>query len=379
MGRKIMPRNDSSGETTNVRLSFVNTDAKLREAAEAVAARRSRDGIDQLVGGLECCIINTEPDRQNAALGELTARTGYSLQDAFATLDRRWAVLSFPGSADLVVTSRLSGPNPFACPPDYPVCVVRPDARLETFVYRCHDLRTYVEVQKARGVEFLTPDPVELEEGLFIQTTPSTYTRNSTGFVEWTGGRRHYRTTGAMAWDPAVQADGITACRQHVKHLDHAATRVQAEHRDPAILEFMSLTGYSFDFAVYVDELNSITNVARHPEDPFALVFTSGVSPFVSPDESGPTERFVYRYGPRTHHLAFHTENIDTVYQAMVEAGVEFLVDLVGGEDQGLKQTFTGGSPSTLLVNEYIYRYGDFDGFFTRHNVAVLTEATGRQ
>ncbi len=33
-------------------------------------------------------------------------------------------------------------------------------------------------------------------------------------------------------------------------------------------------------------------------------------------------------------------------------------------------------SPYTLLVNEYGHRYGDFDGFFTRSNVTLLTEAT---
>jgi len=30
-------------------------------------------------------------------------------------------------------------------------------------------------------------------------------------------------------------------------------------------------------------------------------------------------------------------------------------------------------------VNEYIHRYGDFDGFFTRTNVERLTKATERQ
>jgi hypothetical protein len=58
---------------------------------------------------------------------------------------------------------------------------------------------------------------------------------------------------------------------------------------------------------------------------------------------------------------------------------MRFLVELVGSPDEGLKQTFTMPSPNTLLVNEYIHRYGDFDGFFTRSNVTLLTKATEKQ
>ena len=58
---------------------------------------------------------------------------------------------------------------------------------------------------------------------------------------------------------------------------------------------------------------------------------------------------------------------------------MEFLVELVGSPDEGLKQTFTVQSPHTMLVNEYIHRYGDFDGFFTSSNVEVLTKATEKQ
>ena len=58
---------------------------------------------------------------------------------------------------------------------------------------------------------------------------------------------------------------------------------------------------------------------------------------------------------------------------------MKFLLDLVGSEKEGLKQIFSEPSSSTLIVNEYIHRYGGFDGFFTRSNVEKLTEATARQ
>jgi hypothetical protein len=58
---------------------------------------------------------------------------------------------------------------------------------------------------------------------------------------------------------------------------------------------------------------------------------------------------------------------------------MKFLVKLVGSPAEGLKQMFTEPSKITLLVNEYIQRYGDFDGFFSKSNVTLLTAATGKQ
>ena len=125
--------------------------------------------------------------------------------------------------------------------------------------------------------------------------------------------------------------------------------------------------------------LNSITSVARLSASDFAMVFTSGIAPFADLETSGPTERFTHSYGPRPHHLAWDTEAIDEVFAGLVDDGQEFLLDLVGSPDEGLKQTFSTMSPHTLLVNEYIHRFGKFDGFFTKSNVILLTEATGTQ
>ena len=58
---------------------------------------------------------------------------------------------------------------------------------------------------------------------------------------------------------------------------------------------------------------------------------------------------------------------------------MKFLLDLVGSPEEGLKQIFSVPSQNTLLVTEYIHRYGDFDGFFTESNVTRLTAATGKQ
>jgi len=166
---------------------------------------------------------------------------------------------------------------------------------------------------------------------------------------------------------------------RNIGRLDHTALRVHAENRDAAIIEFLELTNYHFDFAIYVKLFNSITNVARLSNDDFAMVFTSGISPYVGEETSGPTEKFIHNYGTRVHHMAFVIEQIEETIDALKRDGMKFLIDLVGSPDEGLKQTFTVPSEHTLLVNEYIRRYGDFQGFFNKSNVTHLTKATEKQ
>ncbi len=141
----------------------------------------------------------------------------------------------------------------------------------------------------------------------------------------------------------------------------------------------MRLTNYNFDFAIYVKSLNSITSVARLSSSDFAMVFTSGITPYVSQEASGPTEKFISNFGPRVHHIAFQTEEIEATVEALRKDGMKFLLDLVGSPEEGLKQIFSEPSKNTLLVLEYIHRYGDFDGFFTKSNVSSLTAATAKQ
>jgi hypothetical protein len=141
----------------------------------------------------------------------------------------------------------------------------------------------------------------------------------------------------------------------------------------------MKLTNYDFDFAIYVKSLNSITSVARLSSKDFAMVFTSGISPYIGDEISGPTEKFIQNYGNRVHHMAFQTESIEDTYNSLARNDMKFLIELVGSPEEGLKQTFTEPSENTLLVNEYIHRYGDFDGFFSKSNVTLLTAATGKQ
>lgn len=357
---------------------FKNSDDYLKEKIPDILEERKSIGLEGLVGGLECVIINTESDRQKAAAQELLRYTGLEFDQAFQDSNSRTCVLKTQNSADFLIRSRIKGDNPFAAFNAFPKSKHLPHTRLETFVFEVKDMEKYFAVQKSRGVQFLSEGIIRGDNFWFIQTIPSSLTGNSIGFIQWKGERGDYSAPESQILDWQMEKPQKEYLK-NIKGLDHTATRVKAEDRDAAIVEFMQLTGYNFDFAIYVKLFNSITNVARLSKEDFAMVFTSGISPYISDEVSGPTEKFIHNYGTRVHHMAFHTENIEETFSALKEDGVDFLIDLVGSPDEGLKQTFTVHSENTLLVNEYIHRYGDFDGFFTKSNVTLLTGATDMQ
>ena len=119
-----------------------------------------------------------------------------------------------------------------------------------------------------------------------------------------------------------------------------------------------------------------------------AKVFTANNTPyFVNHLERlpSPTETFVRNYGPRLHHVALAVrdgesngvENINYVVNQIQAQGRAFLLDVIGSKEDGLKQIFSSASDHSSLIIEYVQRFGDFDGFFTKDNVAKLTAAAG--
>lgn len=362
---------------------FVNDDAALLRDVEAALAGRRAAGLDGLVGGLAAVVINVAPADLTSAAEELLAATNLrfevALDDPLSGDGSPAILLRDPEGADFLLKSRANGPNPFVAYNTGAKTGTGVAARLETFVFACHDLDRYAAIQRQRGVAFLTSDPVETETYCFLQTAPSLHTGNSLGFVQWKGRPGRYRHDQSREL-PLTVVKRQRPWQARIGSLDHVATRVRAKHRDAAIVEFLSLTNYRFDFAVYVESLNSITNVARLGAGDYAQVFTSGISPAGSAaGDAGPTEGFIANYGLRPHHMAFSTDGIETVVSGLSADGMQFLSPLVGSREEGLKQIFSAMSPRTLLVNEYIERYDGFDGFFTKSNVTRLTKATENQ
>lgn len=356
----------------------MDNDSNLKQAAIKIKDERQKLGLQGLVGSLQAIIINTEIDNLQHAANEMIQYTNFSFNQAFETAHTLTIVLKCPGSAAILFQARKSKDNPFSSFNHFPKSKHLINTRLETFVFETFDIQSYHSIQKERGVDFLTNAILEGEDHYFIQTKPSEYTSNSLGFIQWKNGKTNYKPSGASELDINLTKPKHPYLL-NIGLLDHAATRVRAKDREKAILEFVSLTNYDFDFAIYVNPLNSITSVVRMKDQDFALVFTSGIASFISEDQSGPTEKFIHNYGTRTHHLAFQTENIEQTFEELKNHGVTFLKELTGSPEEGLKQTFTNPSSYTLILNEYIHRYGDFDGFFTQSNVTALTEATNNQ
>lgn len=357
--------------------AFRNDDRVLRQRVGQVAEMRRKLGLEGLVGGLETVLVTVEPDRLESAVADFLNTTGYGFDTALSYGPDRGCVLTCPGSADFLFRTRTSGPKPFADEPLGPKSAHLPGTRVEAMVFLCRDLPRYVEIQKKRGVRFLSEDIIRSDSWLFIQTAPSAYSALSFGFVQWLGEPRKHVSNLSPRADWRVEKPAAP----HLKNIgvfDHASVRVRAKDRDDAIVEFLELTGYEFSMAVYVDNLNSITNVARLKDEPYAMVITSGLGDAAAGQE-GPTEKFIQNYGRRIHHLAFRTENIEATFEGLKAQGMEFLLELVGSQEEGLKQTFSRPSAQTLIVNEYIHRYEGFDGFFTKSNVTLLTEATAKQ
>lgn len=360
-----------------------NSDEYIKREAPLILAKRQSLGLEGLIGGLQAIVINTEPEMQKSAAEEMLRFTGHHFVEAFQDGMFRTCVLRVPGShefrsADVLIRSRLTKDNPFKAINIASKSRGLPDARLETLIFETSDVEKYVSIQKAQGVRFLTEDIIRTDNYSFIQTAPSRFTGNSLGFIQWTGSKGIYSSSNDEVLDWCLEKPDLNHLK-NIKWIDHAATRVKAQHRDQAIMEFMNLTNHNFEFAIYVSTLNSITSVARLSHRDFAMVFTSGISPYISDEISGPTENFIKNYGTRVHHIAFQTEDIEETYNSLVDDGMKFLIELVGSPEEGLRQTFSEPSRNTLLVNEYIHRYGDFDGFFTKSNVTLLTGATAKQ
>ena len=358
--------------------SLSREEQTLIEKTSLVPGERREAGLEGLVGGLDSVIIAVEEDRLEPAVSELLTSTGLRCTEAFTGTECRGYVLGLPTSASVIVRSRGMIKNPFAHVNRARMTGALPDTRLETFVFSTSDIREYIRIQEGRGVQFLTAEPLESASYSFIQTVPSRFTGNSLGFIEWKRAERSYIPDGAGTVS-SVPEKPVLPFLKNIGGLDHTATRVRAQDRTAAILEFLHLTNYHYDFGVHVKSLNSITSVARRNPEDFAMVFTSGITPYTSDEVSGPTEKFIRNYGTRVHHMAFRTDRIEETVARLKDGGMRFLLDLVGSEEEGLKQIFSEPSANTLIVNEYIHRYGGFDGFFTRSNVERLTEATGRQ
>lgn len=385
--------------------------AFFEEYLPKIYERRAQSGLDQLVSTMAAVVIQVEHGDAINYLAELAVMGPYRLIEARLTETHRVFFLrSQPTHPRLIVLEPLTATyedeitrwNKL-----YPLARAKPNARYLGEIFRtpsCKEVRAALEPQMIRFVY-----DGDQENSFFCGehrtfTFLSDHTYNRVGYVDVDIDDIDALDLGEQILLTASDRDKLErAADLHdqsgltglVLGLDHMATRILAGEREDAILEYLTMVPYYFWGAYNIMEMNSSTNVTRNPnvtddkESP-ARVFTANNTPsFVNSFAQlpMPTEEFVRNFGRRMHHMALSVadgevngeKNVDFVVRTLSELGTPFLADIVGEckDEPNLKQIFSKSSPYSLLITEYIERCHGYEGFFTRDNVAALTQAAG--
>jgi hypothetical protein len=368
---------------------------------------RDRLGLTSMIHEIDALMITVDPEHSIEYVAELALMTPYHYLVTLET-EKHWThVLRIDLNSPDILLREVKDPN-FrgifkSLNEIYPVGAKKPNSRYMGEIIRVSDLHSVVQMQQQREFRFFNQDEVRKLElpGNIAVSKPSPYTHNIVAYLERQQDEPRVYALGVSVIRPDVQAAYVEAKTLQNKlgisdlllPLDHLATRVYSQNREVAILEYLSWSSYYFWGAYNIKDQNSSTNVTKsaHAIPEFkspAKVFTANNTPyFINHLEKlpSPTETFVRNYGPRLHHMAISVkdgeldgkEYIDLVVAAIAKNGKGFLLDVIGSKEQGLKQIFSNASEHSSLIIEYVQRYGSFDGFFTKENVAKLTEAAG--
>ncbi len=368
---------------------------------------RDKLGLTDIIGEIDALMITVDPEHSVEYVAELTLMTPYHYLVTLESESHWTHVLRIDLNSPDILLREVKNPN-FrgifrSLNEIYPIGNKKPNSRYMGEVIRVSDLHSAVQMQQVREFRFFNQDEVrklELPGNLAI-SKPSPYTHNIVAYIEREPNEPRVYALGVSAIKSEVQEAYVEAKNLQNRlgisslllPIDHLATRVYSQNREVAILEYISWSSYYFWGAYNIKDQNSSTNVTKSahivPESKSpAKVFTANNTPyFINHLEKlpSPTETFVRNYGPRLHHMAISVkdgetngkENIDLVVDVISENGKGFLLDVIGSKEQGLKQIFSNASEHSSLIIEYVQRYGNFDGFFTKNNVAKLTEAAG--
>ncbi|MGB5605467.1 MAG: hypothetical protein WBN51_03030 [Gammaproteobacteria bacterium] len=368
---------------------------------------RDHVGLTGMVHEIDAIMITVDPGHSIRYIGELCLMTPYEYLVTLESESHWTHILRIDmNSPDFLVREvkdeRTQGIFR-SLNEVYPIGARKPNSRYMGEILRVTDLHGTVLCQQERGFRFFSQDQIrklELPGNLAI-VKPSPYTHNIVAYMERTLDQIRVYALGMSSIRSDIQ-DVYLAAKElqkqlHINNLimpiDHLATRIYSQNREVAILEWLSLSSYYYWGSYDIRDQNSSTNVTKsvhHSEESRspAKVFTANNTPyFVNHLERlpSPTETFVRNYGPRLHHIAFavrdgetdQRENIEHVVAQIAAQGRDFLLDVIGSREEGLKQIFSSASEHSSLIIEYVQRFGDFQGFFTKDNVAQLTHAAG--
>jgi hypothetical protein len=368
---------------------------------------RDKDGLTDMIGGMEALMLTVDPGHSLGYIAELALMSPYHYLVSLETASHWTHVLRIDMDSPDFLVREVKDPTTRgifrSLNEVYPIGAKRPNCRYIGEVLRVSDMAAVVGHQQQREFRFFNGDEIrklEFPDNLAL-TKPSPYTHNVIGYLQRADDQPRVYALGDSSIRADVQQVYADAKRLQqelgigtlLQPIDHLATRVYSQNREVAILEYLSLSSYYYWGSYDIKSQNSSTNVTKsvHYADERhspAKVFTASNTPyFVSHLNRlpSPTENFVRNYGPRLHHIAFTVQdgyqgemaNIDYVVDAVQKQGRDFLLEIIGSEEEGLKQIFSSASEHSSLIIEYVQRFGDFQGFFTRDNVAELTRAAG--
>ncbi len=382
--------------------------AFFEEYVQRLLAERDNSGLTDMIGGIEALMISVEQGNSVEYIAELALMTPYEYLVTLNSDQHLTHVLRIDmNSPDILLREvKNSAHNDiFRSLNDlYPAGARRPHSRYLGEILLTSDRHNVVALQQEREFRFFSVGQLaELDLPLNVSVSkPSPYTQNVVGYMERPAdGIRVYQhgecvilSSAQAANDRAKEMQERLGIKDLILPIDHLATRVYSQNREAAILEYLALSSYYYWGSYDISDQNSSTNVTKNirfePESKTpAKVFTANNHPYCVNHLDklpSPTETFVRNYGPRLHHIAvnvkdgssFGKENIDIVVQAVASQGKGFLLDTVGSREEGLKQIFSSASSFSSLIIEYVQRFGDFQGFFTKDNVASLTYAAGQ-
>lgn len=368
---------------------------------------RDRIGLTEMIHQVDAMMIAVEPGCSVAYVSELALMTPYHYLVTLESETHWTHVLRIDMNSPDILVREVRDPNLHdifrSLNEVYPIGIQKPNSRYMGEIFRVTNLHEVVEMQKSRGIRFFNQNQIRKLElpGNMAIVKPSPYTHNIVGYWERAPEEiRVYALGNSTIHDDvnrgyldakAIQKD--LNLDQLILPIDHLATRIYSQNREVAILEYLTLSSYYYWGSYDIENQNSSTNVTKsvHYADESispAKVFTAANNPYFVNHLVGlpsPTENFVRNYGPRLHHIALSVAdgetngkaNIDYVVEAIKAKGKDFLLDVIGSKEEGLKQIFSSASEHSSLIVEYVQRFGDFDGFFTKQNVAELTEAAG--
>lgn len=376
-----------------------------------VYERRAASGIDELVGEMAAVVVQVQHGDAAKYLAELALMGPYRPIDARLTDTHRVFLLrSQPEFPRMIVLEPLSPAYEDEVTrwnEMYPLSRAKPNARYIGEIYATSSVGAVRDALEPQNIRFVyegdQQNPFYALPHLTF-TFLSDFTYNRVGYVDvdlddlgalGLEERLTLGSTDQAMIDAAAEKQAQRGIDGLVLGVDHLATRILAGEREDAILEYLTMVPYYFWGAYNILEMNSSTNVTRNPnvdddkKSP-ARVFTANNTPsFVNSFDNlpMPTEDFVRNFGRRMHHMAYAVQdghvvdekNVDFVVRELKELGTDFLAHVVGEckDEPNLKQIFSKASPFSLLITEYVERCHGYEGFFTRDNVAALTQAAG--